>query len=659
MSGTSYSFQADIKELMNLIIHSFYSSRDIFLRELLSNSSDALEKQKHYDLSKGVIKDDYNIRISFNKENRILIIQDNGVGMSVDDLRNNLSTIAKSGTKEFVKKFAEKKDVQIGQFGVGFYSSFLVAENVCIWTKTTECEKWNQWESDATEQYQVTQLDNYENDELKTNGTIIMMSLKEDALEYLDENKLKGIVQKHSGFITFPIYLQVEKEVEKKSEEVVEEGIIEEEEGIKEEGIIEEEGVVKEETETKVEKEIVLEWEHINEDEPIWYKENKDLTFDDYNNFYKIMKEPYGNCLHYKHFKTEGNYEFRGILFVPASVPFDFLNTQSRDFREIKLYVKKVLVLDKLDKTMLPDWLNFVCGVIDCPDLPMNVSREMLQQSEVLRVLRNQLKKQAINMIRELQHEEAKYETFYNQFHKNIKLGIHEGDEKLLEFLRFSLHGDELPNKNSLDNYIEKVKEGQKEIYYICNNETPLLNSYKSRGYNVIHFNDSIDEFMMQRVTKFKDFEFVNIAKEHTLPWKEDENFDKEEEFCTFLKNKLNVEQVENIKMSDIYSDKDVGCIFSSKFGMTGNMQTLMKSQPLGDGKMASMMRGKQTLELNNKHPLVNQLRKHFKEDAENENVVHFLNTIYQCCLLNSGYQLENPAEFSQQMIKTLSKTLV
>ena len=175
----------------------------------------------------------------------------------------------------------------------------------------------------------------------------------------------------------------------------------------------------------------------------------------------------------------------------------------------------------------------------------------------------------------------------------------------------------------------------------------------------MIHFSDSIDEFMMQRVTKYKDYEFVNIAKEHTLPWKEDDDFDKEEEFCNFLKNKLNLDTLETIKMSNIYLEKDVGCIFSSKFGMTGNMQTLMKSQPLGDGKMASMMKGKQTLELNSSHPIVTQLRKYFREDTENENIENLIHTVYQCCLLNSGYQLENPVEFSQQMIKTLSKTLV
>lgn len=637
MTGTTYSFQADIKELMNLIIHSFYSSRDIFLRELLSNSSDAIEKQKHYDLSNSVIKDDYSIKLSFHKENRILMIQDNGIGMSLEDLKNNLSTIAKSGTKEFIKKYTEKKDVQIGQFGVGFYSSFLVADNVCIWTKTAKCEKWNLWESDATEKYEITQLDNYENEDLKTNGTIIMMNLKEDALEYLNEEKLKGIVQKHSGFITFPIYLQVEKEVDVEEEDV-------------------EEGVVEEEQEKKK----VLEWEQLNGDEPIWYRDAKDLTFDDYNKFYKIIKEPYGNCLSFKHFKTEGNYEFRGILFVPASVPFNFLHTQSRDFREIKLYVKKVMVLEQLDKTMLPDWLNFVCGVIDCPDLPMNVSREMLQQSELLRVLRNQLKKQAISMISELQYDETKYNTFYEHFHKNIKLGIHEGDEKLLEFLRFSLYGDEISNQCSIEKYIEKyMKEGQKSIYYICNNETPLLNVYKKRGYSVIFFNDSIDEFMMQRVMKYKEYEFVNIAKDHTLPWKDGEELDKEEDFCLFLKNKLNCDNVESVKLSNIYLEKDVGCVYSSKFGMTGNMEMLMKSQPLGDGKMSMMMKGKQIFELNTSHPIVVQLRKYFKEDENNENVENLCKTVYQCCLLNSGFQLENPSEFSNRMIQTLSKTLV
>lgn len=648
----NYSFQADIKELMNLIINSFYSSRDIFLRELLSNSSDAIEKQKYQDLKNGKLREEYKIKISFHKENRILMITDNGIGMSKDDLIKNLSTIAKSGTKEFIRKFQEKKDSQIGQFGVGFFSSYLVADNVCIWTKTKECPKWYQWESDASEEFKITELEEFQNDELTTNGTILLLSMKDDAYEYLDEDKLTSIVEKHSSFISYPIYLQVEKKikVEKNEEEgqVVEEAEVIEEEGRVDEG---EEGRVEEE-QIKEEEKIVKEWKQINGEEAIWYRDSKELTFDDYNKFYKIIKDPMSDCLFYRHFKTEGNYEFRGILFVPASVPFNFLSTQSREFRDIKLYVKKVLVLDRLDNTMLPDWLNFVCGVIDCPDLPMNVSREMLQQSSVLRVLRNQLKKQAVNMLMDLQNDEVKYNTFYEYFHKNLKLGLHEGDEKLLTFLRFSLYGDD-SKKWSLDKYIsDKLQEGQKKIYYICNNETPLLYAYHNRGFSVIHFKDSIDEFMMQRIYKYKDYEFINIGKEHELPW-ENDNLEEEEEFSNFLLKKLDSENVEKIKMRNIFLENDIGCITTSKFGMTGNMENLMKSQPLGGGHPG--IKGQQRLELNFNHPIIKKLREYYNNDKENNNVYKLIDTVYQCCLLNSGFQIEKPNEFSKQIIELLS----
>ena len=643
----NYSFQADIKELMNLIINSFYSSRDIFLRELLSNSSDAIEKQKYQDLKNGKLREDYKIKISFHKDNRILMITDNGVGMSKEDLIKNLSTIAKSGTKEFIRKFQEKKDSQIGQFGVGFFSSYLVADNVCIWSKTKECLKWNQWESDATDEFKMTELEEFQNDELTTNGTILLLSMKDDAYEYLEEEKLISIIEKHSSFITYPIFLQVERKVKKKMEvdnEVVEEGRVDNE--VVEEGRVDDEVI--EETE-----EIVKEWKHINNEEALWYRDSRELIFDDYNKLYKVIKEPLGDCLFYRHFKTEGNYEFRGILFIPASIPSNFLNTQSREYRDIKLYVKKVLVLERLDKTMLPDWLNFVCGVIDCPDLPMNVSREMLQQSSILRVLRNQLKKQAINMLMDLQNDEVKYNTFYEYFHKNLKLGLHEGDEKLLTFLRFTLYGDDL-KKWSLEKYIsEKLQDGQKKIYYICNNETPLLYSYHSRGYSVIHFKDSIDEFMMQRLYKYKEYEFINIGKEHELPWDTGNIEKEEEEFSNYLLKKLNSENVEKVKITSVFLESDIGCITSSKFGMTGNMENLMKSQPLGGGNQC--IKGQQRLELNFNHPIVQKLKEYYNNDRENNNVFQLIDTVYQCCLLNSGFQIEKPNEFSKQIVELLS----
>ena len=645
----NYSFQADIKELMNLIINSFYSSRDIFLRELLSNSSDAIEKQKYQDLKNGKLREEYKIKISFHKDNRILMITDNGIGMSKEDLIKNLSTIAKSGTKEFIRKFQEKKDSQIGQFGVGFFSSYLVADNVCIWSKTKECLKWNQWESDATDEFKITELEEFQNDELTTNGTILLLSMKDNAYEYLEEEKLISIIEKHSSFITYPIFLQVERKVKKKIEEqvdneVVEEGRVDNE--VVEEGRVDDEVI--EETE-----EIVKEWKHINSEEALWYRDSRELTFDDYNKFYKVIKEPLGDCLFYRHFKTEGNYEFRGILFIPASIPSNFLNTQSRECRDVKLYVKKVLVLERLDKTMLPDWLNFVCGVIDCPDLPMNVSREMLQQSSILRVLRNQLKKQAINMLMDLQNDEVKYNTFYEYFHKNLKLGLHEGDEKLLTFLRFSLYGDDF-KKWSLEKYIsEKLQDGQKKIYYICNNETPLLYSYHSRGYSVIHFKDSIDEFMMQRLYKYKEYEFINIGKEHELPWDTGNIEEEEEEFSNYLLKKLNSENVEKVKITSVFLESDIGCITSSKFGMTGNMENLMKSQPLGGGNPG--IKGQQRLELNFNHPIIQKLKEYYNNDRENNNVLKLIDTVYQCCLLNSGFQIEKPNEFSKQIVELLS----
>ena len=613
MSVDNFSFQADIKELMNLIIHSFYSSRDIFLRELLSNSSDAIEKQKYKDLRVGKLKEEYKIKVSYHKDNRVIMIMDNGVGMTREELKRNLSTIAKSGTKEFIRRYREKKDDQIGQFGVGFFSSFLVSDNVCVWTKTEKCEKWNQWESMGIEEYSITELDNFQSDELKENGTILLLSVKDDALEYLEKDKIRSIIEKHCNFITHPIYLQVERE-----------------------------GRVGED---------MIEWERMNGEEALWYRESRTLEYKDYNNFYKIIKDPYGDCLYYKHFKTEGSYEFRGILYIPSSVPFNYLNVQSREFREIKLYVKKVLVLDKLDKTMLPDWLNFICGVIDCPDLPMTVSREMLQESKMIRILRNQLKKQAIQMIMDLQEDKEKYTIFYKYFQKNIKLGLHEGDEKLLSFLRFNFFGEE-GDDWSFERYVlERLREGQKKIYYICNNEIPILYAYKRKGYSVIHFKDSIDEFMMQRVLKYKEYEFVNIGKEHELPWRSE--LEEEDEFCNYLLGKLKEENVERIKMSDIYLEKDIGCIVSSKFGMTGNMENLMKSQPLGGG--GNIIKGQQRLELNYNHPIVNNLRKYYKGGKEDENVEKLIKIIYQCCLLNSGFKIERPNEFSKQIIELLS----
>lgn len=654
--STQYTFQADIKELLQLIVNSLYSNPDIFLRELLSNSSDAIEKQKHYDLQNGIVGEEYKIRI-YTLDDK-LYIEDNGVGMSREDLQQQLSTIAKSGTKEFIKQFVDKKNDQIGQFGVGFFSVFLVSDNVVVYSKKKENVNWYRWESDATEHYSIEDLEEFVNEDLSSHGTLIELHLKEDMKDYLKEEKIRSIVKKHSSFIYYPILLKTWKK-EKVVKEKVEEECIEE---VDEEGRVDEDGQIeevdvqnqKEEKEEFIEKVV---WEQLNGEDPLWYKNPKDLSFEDYNKLYKVLKEPYNDCLFYRHFKTEGNLDMRGILYIPSQAPFDFMQQQTKESRDIKLYVKKVLVLNALDKTMLSDWMGFVSGVIDCPDLPMNVSREVLQESSLLRTIKNQLKKQTLTMLHDLKADTEKYNLFYKNFSKSIKLGIHEGEDKLLDYLKFSITNDPDDISCDLDTFLSsKLVEGQDKIYYMIGNTSPLLPMYEQKGYSIIRLHEPIDEFMMQRVTKYRDFEFINIGKEHDVPWKSEQTSltEEDEKFATWLKDSLHVEHVDKINLSDTYLENDIGCIVSSKFGMTGNMERIMKSQPMNDNKMMGFMKGKQIWELNINHPLLKQLREKY-DSSPDDKPTTLLNTLYQCCLLTSGYSIENPTEFVQSVLPKLS----
>lgn len=645
--SSQYTFQADIKELLQLIVNSLYSNPDIFLRELLSNSSDAIEKQKHYDLQNGIVED-YKIRI-YTSDNK-LYIEDNGIGMSKEDLQEQLSTIAKSGTKEFLQQFVDKKNEQIGQFGVGFFSVFLVAQQVVVYSKKKQDVNWSRWESDATEHYCIEDLEQFINDDLSSHGTLIELNLKEDMKDYLQEGKIRSIVKKHSSFIHHPIVLKTVKEEKVPQEECIEETSENQEETVEEVNVEDNKSESEETIQTVV-------WEQLNGEQPLWYQNPKDLSFEDYNNLYKVLKEPHGDCLFYRHFQTEGNLDMRGILYIPSQAPFDFMQQQNKESRDIKLYVKKVLVLNTLDKTMLADWMGFVSGVIDCPDLPMNVSREVLQHSSLLRTIKNQLKKQTLTMLHELKQGDAeKYNLFYKNFSKNIKLGIHEGEEKLLDYLKFSITNDSENLSHDLETLVSSnLVEGQKKLYYVIGNSSPLLPIYEQKGYSIIRLNEPIDEFMMQRVTKYRDYEFVNICKEHNVPWKSEQSLTTEDEnFATWLKESLNDEHVEKINLSDTYLENDVGCIVSSKFGMTGNMERIMKSQPMNDNKMMGFMKGKQIWELNMNHSLIKQLREKYEGDPDVK-PTRLLQTLYQCCLLTSGYSIENPNDFVQAVLPSLS----
>lgn len=660
-------FEANISELMHIIVNSFYSNRDVFLRELISNSSDAIDKQRHYDLQNGIVGNEYGIRVNPLSTDKCLVLEDDGVGMDETDLVKHLSTIATSGTKEFVKNLSEKSD-QIGQFGVGFYSAFLVADQVDVYTRKKGCDLYK-WTSDANQFYTIEKLDNLE---FPTNGTRIVLHLKEDSTSYLEEATLRRIISQYSSFILHPISLYIEKTVEVKEEEpetkeeIVEE--VEEDDGkvtveeVEEEDEESKEEQVKEETKEKPapKTEKVQEWEKMNGEPPIWYSKASDVTEEQYHALYKTMSKDWEKPLYWRHFQTEGAYEFRGILFIPSKVPFDMLGDRNRDKRNIKLYVKKVLVLNELDKEMLPDWMNFVTGVIDSADLPLNVSREMLQQNKIVKALKSQLKKQVMNMMNDLFSNDDLYNKFYESFSRHVKLGIHEGDETLMSFLK--IKNSKNDQQISLESYVEEHLVGeQKSIYYVTGTEATdnvFTKLYVSKNYTVLFFDEPIDEFMLQRTTKYKDFELVNICKDHTTPWSNETTEEEKEEQKAFLewaKTCITDSNVESVKISTrlISEDDQPACVLSTKWGWTGNMEKIMAAQPLGDSKSMAFMKGKRILELNSKHPIVKRVYANYTTDefrAKSE-----LGLLYQCSLLAGGYPVENTNAFVNDIYSALA----
>lgn len=666
MTTEKLSFQADISELMNLIIHAFYSNRDVFLREVISNSSDALDKQRCLDLQNNRLDQVYRIRLSADQDQKQLILEDTGVGMSREDLIEHLSTIARSGTKQFFKELQKKSD-QIGQFGVGFYSVFLVADRVDVYSQKQGCGVYN-WSSDAQQYYTLNEVVDGSVSFEFGHGTRLVLSLKEDAHEYLEEATLRRIVSTHSSFITYPVELWASKEIEVETEEpkTADAETVEEVESESEtDGAVEtvDENSEPVDTETtpappKKEKQTVQEWEVLNEDKPIWSLSPSDVRAEDYQTLYKTLSKDYDDALFYRHFQTEGAFEFKGVLFIPKRPPFDPLGDRQREKRKIRLYVKNVLVLNELDKEMIPDWMNFVVGVIDSADLPLNVSREMLQQTKVLKAMKSQLKKQILTMLDNLLDDKDKYTTFYEGFQKHVKLGVHEGDDSLLRFLRIAeTASSEL---TTLEKYVDQFKEGQNSIYFATGpdaEKSVFTRLYKEKGYNVLLFKDAIDEFMLQRVNKFKDFPLVNINKEHDTPWQTEVDTSSHEDFCVWVKEKTGDTGLEKARISATLTNAEDApmCVLSSRFGWSGNMERIMMSQPLNDAKSMFWMKGKKILDLNIAHPITQRFLSVFQSSRDDPHVVHEIRLLYRAGLVAAGFPLEDSSSLFEDMTRWLS----
>jgi heat shock protein beta len=695
-----FEFQAEVTRLMDIIINSLYSNKEIFLREIISNASDALDKIRFLSVTdKDALGEGdtakLEMKISPDKTKDTLTLTDRGIGMTKQDLINNLGTIAKSGTSSFLEKLKEGGDVNlIGQFGVGFYSVYLVADKVTVRTKHNDDVQYI-WESTADSSFTIK-----EDPEGNTlgRGSAITLHLKDDCKEFTEGDKIKDLVKKYSEFISFPIYLKetktVEKEVpveeepeEKKEEEEKKEGEDEE----KKDDLEVKDGDETDKPKTKKVNEEVVEWTQINSETAIWTRSPRDVEEDEYSRFYKTISKDTEDPLTKMHFSAEGEIEFKSILFVPGKAPYDLLEGKAKS-NSIKLYVRRVFITDEFEDLM-PRWLSFIKGVVDSEDLPLNVSREMLQTSKVLRVIKKKLVTKALEMIRKMAEKKKKkedeeedeekkeddekeapspadeaednenYIKFWKEFNKAIKLGLYEDSSnrtKLAKLLRFqtTLSGD---NWTSLEKYISRMKKGQKHIYYMsaetkeAAEKSPYLERFRKKGIEVLYYTDPIDEYAMPQLTEFKGFQFMGANKEN-LKFDDDEEEEKKlkkltethKKLTDWLKETLG-SKIEKAVVSNRLLETPA-IIVSSQYGWSTNMERIMKAQTMGNADKSQAMVSQKTFEINPSHPIIRELKSRIENDDKDSEASDVAHTLFDVALVGTGLTPSDPTEFGARL---------
>ena len=695
-----FEFQAEVSRLMDIIINSLYSNKDIFLRELISNASDALDKIRFLSLTdKEVLGEGDNtkleIQIKLDKEKKILSIRDRGIGMTKEDLIKNLGTIAKSGTSAFVEKMQTSGDLNlIGQFGVGFYSVYLVADYVEVISKHND-DKQYVWESKADGAFAISE--DVWNEPLGR-GTEIRLHLRDEAGEYLDEYKLKDLVKKYSEFINFPIYLWASKEVEKEvpadedetsDEEETSETSPSEEEGDEDDS---EKAEDEKKPKTKKVKETTYEWELLNDVKAIWLRNPKEVTEEEYTKFYHSLAKDFSDekPFAWSHFNAEGDVEFKAVLFVPPKAPQDLYESYYNSKKSnLKLYVRRVFISDEFDE-LLPKYLSFLMGLVDSDTLPLNVSREMLQQHSSLKTIKKKLIRKALDMIRKIADEDpdesndkdkkdieessadnekkGQYAKFWNEFGKSVKLGIIEdatNRNRLAKLLRFETSKSD-GKLTSLDQYISRMKAGQKDIFYITGaskeqlEKSPFLERLAKKNYEVIFFTDPVDEYLMQYLMDYEDNKFQNVSKEGLKLGKDSKAKELKESFkelTKWWKGALASDNVDDVKISNRLADTPC-VVVTSKYGWSANMERIMQSQTLSDASKQAYMRGKRVLEINPRHPIIKELRDRVIKDPEDESVKQTAQLMYQTALLESGFLLNDPKDFASRIYSSVKSSL-
>jgi molecular chaperone HtpG len=658
-SEDTFAFSADISQLMSLIINTMYSNKEIFLRELISNASDSLNKIRYLSLTESSQLDsdkDLMVQIIPNKSNKTLTIRDTGIGMTKSDLVNNLGTIAKSGTKGFMEAFSSGADItMIGQFGIGFYSAYLVADKVDVYSKHNSENEQHCWSSSASGSFTV-KVDN--DTEKISRGTRIVLHLKEDMKEYLEEKTLKDLVKKHSEFIDFPISLQVEKTKEETVDDIE---TVEEldDSSPKVEDITEKK--------QKVVKTVYNELELLNQQKPIWMKKKEDVSKDEYSSFYKSISNDWDDYLYNDQFSVEGQIEFKSVLFVPKKAPFNMFDDYNTKKSNIKLYVRRVFIMDDCTE-LIPQYLSFVKGIVDSEDLPLNISREILQENKILKVIKKNITKRCLQMFSDLSENKDDYKTFYEQFSKNIKLGVHEDAvnmSKIAKLLRYSSIQNQV-EMISLDNYISNMPEGQDNIYYITGDSldsvknSPFLEKLKVKGYDVLFMVDPIDEYVMMRLTDYENKKFVSVTKEglnfgETDSEKQKFEEDKKdtEKLCETMRDILS-ENIEKVVVSNRLSESPC-CLVSSQYGLSANMERIMKAEVLRSNTGLGMNSSKKIMEINPSHPIIKALSNRINTDKESKSNKDLVWLLYDTTLLSSGFTNNNPVQFSNRILKLIS----
>ncbi|MFQ6604494.1 MAG: molecular chaperone HtpG [Fidelibacterota bacterium] len=618
-----HQFQTEVNQLLHLIIHSLYSHKEIFLRELVSNASDALDKMKYLTLTDDAFKSrnfQPRIDVSFSESDpKRIEISDNGIGMNKEDLIENLGTIARSGTKSFLSHLsgdAQKDSNLIGQFGVGFYSTFMVAEKVeVVSQKAGEEETWR-WTSDGKGDYEIKK------DVRKENGTTVIVHLNENGAEYASRWQIQDIIKKYSNHIAFPIFLHfMDVEYDKEGKE----------------------------------KSKKPKTEQINAASAFWKRSKNELKKKDYVEFYKSISNDFEDPLHYIHTQAEGTLDYTTLFYIPKKAPFDLYYAEYKP--GVKLYVKRVFITDD-DKDLLPSWLRFVKGIIDSEDLPLNVSREILQQNRILAKIKTNSVKKIISELKDMAKDEKKYTSFWQEFGRPIKEGVysdHENKEALLDLMRFKSTKTE--GLTGFADYTERMATDQKHIYYITgeNEEalrnSPLLELYRNKDLEVLILDDEIDDIIMSAIPKYKEWDLKSVNRSDAAEdLKSDADKKQENNLKPVLKKikKVLGDKVKDVVASTRLSDSP-SCIVADANDPTAQIQEMMKAMGQVMGPEA-----KPILEINPKHPIVKRLTGMRKSKAFDDTCW----LLYEQALLIEGVKLDNPADFVKRVNSVMEKAL-